>query len=65
MNFKTKILLLMMSVFLLSSCSKTIYFTQDMRMNLYKNKLSIDQVQFYNSKKIKLQRNLTYAETKV
>lgn len=65
MNFKTKILLLLMSVFLLSSCSKTIYFTQDMRMNLYKNKLGIDQVQFYNSKKIKLQRNLTYAETKI
>ena len=50
---------------LLSSCSKTIYFTRDMRQNLSKNYLSIDKIQFYNSKKIILRRNLSYADTKV
>jgi len=50
---------------LTSSCSKTIYFTQDMRNNLNKNFLSMDKIQFYNSKKIILRRNLSYADTKV
>ncbi len=50
---------------LLASCSKTIYFTQDMRSDLSKNYLSIDKIQFYNSKKIVLRRNLSYADTKV
>jgi len=50
---------------LLGSCSKTIYFTQDMRNNLIKNYLSVDKIQFYNSKKIILRRNLSYADTKV
>lgn len=50
---------------LFSSCARTIYFTQDMRDNLRKNYLTVDKIQFYNSKKIVLQRNLTYAETKV
>ncbi len=50
---------------LFSSCSKTIYFTQNMRNNLNKNYLSIDKIQFYNSKKIILRRNLSYADTKV
>ncbi len=50
---------------LLASCSKTIYFTQDMRRNLSKNYVSIDKTQFYNSKKIILRRNLSYADTKV
>ncbi len=52
-------------VFLLASCSKTIYFTQEMRNDLSKNYLSIDKIQFYNSKKIILRRNLSYADTKV
>ncbi len=50
---------------LISSCSKTIYFSQDMRNNLNKNFLSLDKIQFYNSRKIILQRNLSYADTKV
>jgi hypothetical protein len=50
---------------LISSCSKTIYFTQDMRNNLNENYLSIDKIQFYNSRKIILRRNLSYADTKV
>ncbi len=50
---------------LFASCSKTIYFSQDMRNNLKKNYLSIDKIQFYNSRKIILRRNLSYADTKV
>jgi len=50
---------------LMASCSRTIYFTQDMRNDLNKNYLSIDKIQFYNSKKIILRRNLSYADTKV
>jgi len=50
---------------LFTSCSKTIYFTQDMRNNLNKNYLNIDKIQFYNSRKIILRRNLSYADTKV
>jgi len=50
---------------LISSCSKTIYFTQGMRNNLNQNYLSIDKIQFYNSRKIILRRNLSYADTKV
>jgi hypothetical protein len=64
-----KKILTLFSVFLffllLGSCSKTIYFTQDMRNNLSKNYLSIDKIQFYNSRKIILRRNLSYADTKV
>ncbi len=52
-------------ILLISSCSKTIYFTQDMRNNLIQNYLSIDKIQFYNSRKIILRRNLSYADTKV
>ncbi len=48
-----------------SSCSQMIYFSQGMRNNLNKNYLSIDKIQFYNSRKIILRRNLSYADTKV
>lgn len=60
------VLLFGLSFFMLvSSCSKTIYFSQDMRNNLNKNFLSLDKIQFYNSRKIILRRNLSYADTKV
>jgi len=65
MKLKNKILWGFLFIFVFTSCSKNIYFTQDMRRNLNKNKLGVDQVQFYNSKKIMLQRNLTFAETKI
>jgi hypothetical protein len=53
------------TIFLLTSCSNTIYFTKDMRYMLYNSKIPVSNVQFYNSRKIVLKRNLTYAETKV
>jgi hypothetical protein len=52
-------------IFLLSSCSKDIYFTQEIRKNLRKHHVDLRKVQFYNSKKIVLKRDLTYEETKV
>ena len=60
-----KIFLVFLFFSLLSACSSTRYFTQEMRKNLHKNNLDISEVQFYNSKKIVLKRNLTYKETKV
>lgn len=41
------------------------YFTRETRSNLYKNHQEIDKVQFYNSDKIVLKRNLTKDETLV
>lgn len=50
---------------LLSACAGTKYFTQEMRQNIDKNNLDLNKVQFYNSQKIILKRNLTYKQTKV
>lgn len=49
----------------LASCNSTIYFTQEMRNNLIDNRLEIEDVQFYISRKLVLKRNLTYDETKI
>ena len=59
------LLITIISVFIFSSCSKTMYFTKDMRYTLYKSKIPVNSVQFYNSRKIVLKRVLTKAETKV
>lgn len=47
------------------ACNSTMYFTQDMRNNLNDNDLNVADVQFYNSKKLILKRNLNYDETKI
>ncbi len=65
MKINTRFLVVLLGIFFLTSCSKNIYFTQDMRINISKNKLRLDKVQFYNSKKIRLERNLSYAQTKI
>ena len=52
-------------VMLLSSCSNLILFTKSTRDNLNKNKQDVSEVQFYNSNKIVLRRNLTKDETQV
>ena len=65
MNNFVKIFFLVFLFSLLSACSGTKYFTKEMRINLYKNKLDESNVQFYNSKKIVLKRNLTFKETKL
>ncbi len=50
---------------LLSSCSNLILFTKETRDNLNKNHQEVTKVQFYNSDKIVLKRNLTKDETQV
>ncbi len=50
---------------LLSSCSNLMLFTKETRDNLNKNHQEVSKVQFYNSDKIVLKRNLTKDETQV
>lgn len=52
-------------VMLLSSCSNLILFTKNTRDSLIKNHQDISEVQFYNSDKIVLKRNLSKDETQV
>ena len=49
----------------ISSCSNLIYFTQEIRNDLKENKLDVEKVQFYNSEKIVLLRNLSKEETQI
>jgi hypothetical protein len=65
MNNFVKIFFVFFLISVLGACSGTKYFTAEMRVNLYKNHLDESKVQFYNSKKIILKRNLTYKETKL
>ena len=61
---KTGFFITLILLILLSSCSKKIYFSGSLKSRLSENKLSINKVQFYNSKKIVLQREVpqNYAE---
>lgn len=52
-------------LFSLSSCSNLIYFTQEIRNDLEVDNLDIEKVQFYNSQKITLKRNLSKEETQI
>ncbi len=63
-NYKILAGLLLVLLFT-TSCSDKILFTNEMRYRLHDNNLDIGKLQFYNSKKIVLKRNLTYDETKV
>ncbi len=58
--------LLLVAITMLSiSCSNTIYFTQRMKHQLHDQGIDLTDVQFYNSRKFTLQRNLSLEETKV
>jgi hypothetical protein len=59
------ILILFLSGVALTSCSDKVLFTRQMQQVLYKNEINMGHVQFYNSKKIVLKRNLSSEETKV
>ncbi len=48
-----------------SSCSDKVLFTKQMQQELYMNEINLKSVQFYNSKKIVLKRNLSLEQTKV
>ncbi|NOY51464.1 MAG: hypothetical protein GXO88_13000 [Chlorobi bacterium] len=65
MNKKILFPVFFILVFVLGACNSTIYFTQDMRENLNDSRLNVKDVQFYNSRKLVLKRNLTYDETKI
>ena len=61
-------LLILSLIFVLvagSSCSNKVLFTREMRINLLENKLKENEVQYFNSGKIVLKRNLSYAETQI
>lgn len=59
------VLVLITLSLVISSCSNLIYFTEDVRDNLDYNKLNVEKVQFYNSDKIVLKRNLSKEETQI
>lgn len=61
------ILFSILVVLLVSACAskKTMYFTQELRKNVESYDIKLEEIQFYNSNKIELERNLTYEETKV
>lgn len=50
---------------IVSSCSNHILFTKEIRNNLYENQLNVENVQFYNSERIILVRNLSKEETQI
>jgi hypothetical protein len=58
-------IILLLSILLPSCSPKTIVFTQQIRQKVESDSLNINEVQFYNSHPIELQRNLTYDETKI
>jgi hypothetical protein len=53
--------------FFFSGCAskKAVYFNQEIRDNVESYEIEMTEIQFYNSHKIVLERNLTYEETKV
>lgn len=63
MNRSSFFITIILLVFL-SSCSNKIYFSSSLKSRLSQNNLSINKVQFYNSSKIVLQREVpqNYAE---
>ncbi len=65
MNRNIVYIILLILTFTISSCSNLIYFTQDIREDLDINNLDVEKVQFYNSEKIVLKRNLSKEETQL
>ncbi len=59
------IILFLITGVLTTSCSDKVLFTRQMQQLLYENEINMRHVQFYNSKKIVLKRNLTSEETDV
>jgi len=49
----------------MSSCTSLEYFTDGIRENLVYNRLEVEKVQFYNSEKIVLKRNIAKEETQI
>ena len=62
---KLNLLVFVLISLVISSCSNLIYFTQEIRSDLSENDLEVEKVQFYNSSKIILLRNLSKEETQI
>ncbi len=64
---KTKIILItgILLLMILSSCTKHIYFTQNLRNEIEDKNLDITKIQFYISKTIVLQRIIPINEAKI
>lgn len=62
---KKKILWIVMLAITFGSCSNKIIFTNSIKQKLHNKDLNIKEVQFYNSDKIILTRNIPYDEAKV
>lgn len=56
---------LLIIIMFTGSCSRTILFTQAIRDKIQSDSIDVKEVQFYNSKEIMLQRNLSYEETRI
>ncbi len=67
MKNKTNIFLFATLMVIGTACAsrKTVYFDQQLRRNIESYGIDLPDVQFYNSKKIVLERDLSYEETKV
>ena len=61
---KTGFLICIILIIILNSCSNKIFFSNGLKSRLAQNNLNINKVQFYNSKKIILRREIPqdYAE---
>lgn len=53
-----KLLLFLLTIIIFASCSTNIVFTDDIRRNFINQGIDIKKVQFYNSKKIVLRKDL-------
>lgn len=65
--FKIHKILLLSVLFLVVSCSskKTLYFTHQLRETVAASDIDLKDIQFYNSQKIVIERQITSEETKV
>ncbi len=62
---KIKYLYLVLILMILTSCSKKIFFTNEVKKKIDEKELNIKRVQFYNSEKIILSRSIPHDEAEI
>ena len=65
MKNKVSSIVVLILVLYLASCSDKVLYTKQMQQKLFLNEINLGSVQFYNSKKIVLKRNLDLDDAKV
>ncbi len=65
MSIRFLILVVFSGLLIACASKKTVYFDQSLRENVASYQIELTDVQFYNSSKIILERDLNYEETKV